>query len=104
MAADVRRDDGGSAGRRLVKVIGGQVFVIYVATNMLLCSLVFFAWALPRETISGLLGRWKETGTPVQRIVGFVLGAVVDRIYFWEPNHCVEVYRCELKARQMLYP
>jgi hypothetical protein len=62
------------------------------------------AWALPRETISGLLGRFQETGTPLQRLVGLALGAVVDRIYFWEPNHCVEVFRCEQKARQVLYP
>jgi hypothetical protein len=29
---------------------------------------------------------------------------VVDRIYFWEPNHCVEVYKCEAEARRVLYP
>jgi hypothetical protein len=29
---------------------------------------------------------------------------VVDRIYFWEPDHCVEVYKCERDARLVLYP
>jgi hypothetical protein len=33
-----------------------------------------------------------------------VASAVVDRIYFWEPNHCVEVYLCEHQARLVLYP
>lgn len=71
---------------------------------MMLCAVVFAAWALPRETISGLLGRWTETGTPMQRILGLGLGAVVNCIYFWEPNHCVEVFKCEQKAREVLYP
>lgn len=81
-----------------------QVFVIYVSTNMLVCAIVFAPWALPRETVSGLLGRWKSGRHPARR--RFAVGAswVVDRIYWWEPNHCVEVYRCESQARAVLYP
>lgn len=104
VVGDVPRDDGRSAGRRLLKVLGAQLFVVYVAANMMLCAVVFAAWALPRETISGLLGRWTETGTPIQRILGLGLGALVNRLYFWEPNHCVEVFRCEQRAREVLYP
>lgn len=81
-----------------------QLFVVYVALNMALCALVFMAWALPRETISGLLGRWETTKTGWQYQFAVAATAVVDRIYFWEPNHCVEVFLCEADARKVLYP
>lgn len=81
-----------------------RVFVVYVALNMALCAVVFLPWALPRETVSGLLGRWIATEAGTKRFFGLFLGALVDRIYFWEPNHCVEVYRCEHRAREVLYP
>ena len=81
-----------------------QVFTVYVATNMMVCALVFAPWALPRETVSGLLGRWKCGKGRIKR--PFAVGAswVVDHIYFWEPNHCVEVFLCESEARRVLYP
>ena len=81
-----------------------QVFTVYVACNMMVCALVFAPWALPRETVSGLLGRWKCGKGKIKR--PFAVGAswVVDRIYFWEPNHCVEVFLCEAQARMVLYP
>ena len=81
-----------------------QLFVVYVATNMALCALLFAPWAMPRETISGLLGRWKEGPAGWRQSFAVVAAAVVDRIYFWEPNHCFEVYRCEREARAVLYP
>jgi len=81
-----------------------RVFVLYIVINMGLCAVVFLPWALPRETISGLLGRWISTERGWKRIAGLLMGALADRIYFWEPDHCVEVYKCEAKARQVLYP
>jgi len=81
-----------------------QLFTLYVATNMTLCALIFAPWALPRETISGLLGRWKLRNSGKRRAFAKVAAAVVDRIYFWEPNHCVEVFLCEAAARRVLYP
>jgi hypothetical protein len=79
-------------------------FVLYVALNMLVCAVVFLPWVLPRETISGLLGRWLITqgGWKLKFARGAVM--VVDRIYFWECNHCVEVYLVEDEARRTLYP
>lgn len=81
-----------------------QAFMVYVAANMAVCAVVFAPWALPRETVSGLLGRWKLRGGRWKR--GFAKPAswVVDRIYFWEPDHCVAVYKCEAEARTVLYP
>jgi hypothetical protein len=89
-----------SVSRRIVC----QAFVVYVAANMAVCALVFAPWALPRETVSGLLGRWKSGHKGWRKSFAKRAAWVVDRIYFWEPNHCVEVYRCERDARAVLYP
>jgi len=78
--------------------------VIYVAFNMAVCSVVFAPWAQPRETISGLLGRWLETETGVKRIFASMAGLVVDAIYFWEVDHCRGVFHVERDARKVLYP
>lgn len=79
------------------------LFNIYVACNMLLCSVLFAPWALPRETISGLLGRWVTTVSGLRQKIGLCLGFLVDRLYFWEPNHVVETFKVEAKAREVLY-
>lgn len=90
--------------KRTLKAVRCQAFVVYVATNMAVCAFVFAPWALPRETVSGLLGRWKIHGTGWKRAFAKCAAVFVDRIYFWEPNHCVEVYLCERDARLVLYP
>lgn len=79
-------------------------FVLYVSLNMLVCAVVFLPWALPRETISGLLGRWLLTQAGWKLRFARVAVMVVDRIYFWETNHCAEVFLCEDEARRTLYP
>jgi hypothetical protein len=90
--------------RRTLRALRCQAFVLYVATNMAVCAVVFAPWALPRETVSGLLGRWKRHGKGWKRMFGKGAAVAVDAIYFWEPNHCVEVYHCEAEARRVLYP
>lgn len=79
-------------------------FNLYVSCNMLVCSVVFAPWALPRETVSGILGRWMTTESGRRLRVGIALGRAVDLIYFWEKNHCVEVFRLEAQSREILYP
>lgn len=90
--------------RPLVARFVRQLFVIYVACNMLVCTVVFAPWALPRETVSGILGRWKSIESGWKAMFGKVGAAMVDLIYFWEPNHCVEVFLVEQRAREILYP
>jgi len=75
-----------------------------VNANMLVCSVVFIAWALPRETISALLGRWAMTESDWRRTFGTVGAWIVDRLYFWEPDHCRLNARQEAEARKALYP
>jgi hypothetical protein len=102
LGCDVRRAGGRGVG--LIRAICRQAFVVYVAINMALCSVVFAPWAMPRETISGLLGRWLLTETGIKRAVAVVIGALVDSLYFWEPDHCRETYKIEKRAREILYP
>lgn len=81
------------------------LFVVYVAANMLLCAIVFCLWALPRETISGFIGRQVSNTLEGSWPRALARGGewLVNRIYFWEPNHCVEVYKQEKQARSALY-
>lgn len=79
-------------------------FVLYVSMNMLVCAIVFMPWALPRETISGLMGRWRLTETGWKARTGVVVGFLIDRVYFWESDHCRDVWECECSARKALYP
>lgn len=90
--------------RRTLIRLRCQAFMVYVACNMLTCAIVFAPWALPRETVSGLLGRWKTKHRGWKHRFAKPASWVVDRIYFWEPNHCVAVYECEAEARTVLYP
>lgn len=81
--------------------IKAQLFALYLALNMLLCSLI--PGAKPRETISGLMGRWYETGNKAQREIAALMTILIDCIYTWEPDHCAEVAKVEREARAVLY-
>lgn len=85
----------------LIRAIGRQLFVVYVAANMALCAVLFVAWALPRETISGLIGRCARC-SGLRGAVGRYAAKVIDRIYFWEPNHCQVTAEQEAEARKAL--
>lgn len=85
----------------LIRAIGRQLFTVYVAANMALCAVLFVAWALPRETISGLIGRWAQL-PGWQGSFGLRAARVIDRIYFWEPNHCKVTAEQEAEARKAL--
>ena len=85
----------------MAKLILGRVFVLYVAANMALCAVLFVAWALPRETISGLIGRCAQC-SGMRGALGRYASKVVDLIYFWEPNHCHVTAEQEAEARKAL--
>lgn len=81
-----------------------QLFVLYVAANMLVCALVFFPWARPRETVSGLIGRWLRTEKGWRRRFATRACIVVNRVYSWEPEHCAVTHEVEHRACAILYP
>lgn len=81
------------------------LFVLYVVANMLVCATVFAGFALPRETVSGLTGRWATCGNIWQLwFARRVLEPAINRLYFWEPNHCRVTYHMEFAVRSILYP
>jgi hypothetical protein len=71
---------------------------------MALCALLFAPWAQPRETISGLIGRWCLTEAGWKRGLGCRAARLIDRLYWWETDHCRQVFHVEQKAREVLYP
>lgn len=91
-------------GAAILRRTGRAAFCIYLVTNMAVCVVVFLPWAQPRETVSGLLGRWRDTETGWKRRFAIPACWIVDRIYFWEPDHCRYVYQLEQEARGVLYP
>ncbi len=87
-------------GRHIKRI----AFHWYLVLNMGVCAVVFAPWAAPRETISGLMGRWTATELGWKFLVGYTVGGIIDRIYFWEPDHCLETFASEHNAREVLYP
>lgn len=84
--------------------LGSRVFVIYVALNMLTCAVLFFPWARPRETVSGLTGRWLNSEKGWKYNFAKCARRVIHMIYFWEPGHCDLVHEVEHEAHMVLYP
>lgn len=88
----------------MVVHLKASAFTLYVATNMSVCAIVFMPWAKPRETVSGLLGRWRDTESGWKRAFALRACPVVDWLYWWDADHCREVFRLENDARRILYP
>lgn len=98
-------------------------FNVYVALNMLICSVLFFGASKPRETLSGFVGRTfmlvavrlaKWEGEGVQKSAKYVvlntlaygllgLARSIDWA-FREVGHCGETAEAEYVMRQELYP
>ena len=49
----------------------------------------------PDETLSSRAWRWEHDGVRVWP------RRVIDRLFFWEPNHCRESYQSEHEGRQL---
>lgn len=95
-------------------------FNIYVAGNMLLCSVLFMGFSKPRETISGFVGRSlaalanhlaqrDDEGSVKFRAINAVayvflyLALFIDWC-FGEKGHCGETAQAEDNMRAELYP
>lgn len=74
---------------------------VAVALNILICAIVFAPWVRPRETVSGLLGRWAANEAGWKRGLGRRGALLVDWIYAWEPDHCQLAYTLERDARKL---
>lgn len=75
------------------------IYHVRLALNMLWCAL--FLWpfkTMPRETISGFLGRNYANGRFV------TLARFVDWLHPHEVEHCISTAVLEARAREALYP
>ena len=77
------------------------IYVIYLSLNTLLCALMFFPWAQPRETISGITGRWLTDGKKWQIACASFFVKPIDWAH--ETGHCVDTYLREQAMRAALY-
>ena len=50
----------------------------WVTASMVLCSILFFPWFLPRETVSGLAGRWCYCVNSRRRRFAIGLASILD--------------------------
>lgn len=83
-----------------------RLFYLWVTFSMSLCAALFWPWAYPRETVSGLMGRW-ACGRGFRRRVGRRVGDVIDGYihpYVGTDETCIEIYQMEREARRVLYP
>jgi len=78
-----------------------MAYVIYLPINMLFCALVFAPWVQPRETVSGLMGRWLEYGNNWQMRFASIVAPTIDGWH--ELGHCVHTFKLEKAMRVALY-
>lgn len=81
-----------------------RLFVVYIACNQLVCALVFLPWARRRETVCGLMGRWREEGNRWQACLGSLLCPYLDWVFHRNWDQCRDIWRMEEEARDVLYP
>lgn len=68
---------------------------------MFCCAVLFAPFGvLPRETISGFIGRRAGQGHPWAKSIE----AFIDWLHPHEPHHCRETAFIEASARVILYP
>lgn len=74
---------------------------IRLGWNMLCCAVLFAPFGvLPRETISGFIGRQSANGKRWARYGE----RFIDWLHPHEPKHCAETAFVEASARVVLYP
>lgn len=80
-------------------------YYLWVTFSVLLCAVLFAPWFLPRETTSGLIGRWLTTERGWKRRTAVWMHLHLDRLFHrpFNMETCVEVYRLEEEARRALY-
>lgn len=76
----------------------GRAKVILIGLNVLACTALFWWCCRPRETLSGLAGRYAMRGHRGAAVVA----AVIDVLFWFDPDHCRGVARLEAAAFEVL--
>lgn len=83
--------------------LGRRTVFWIVAVNQVVCATVFFPWFRPRETVSGLMGRWRAEESGWKYRLGRCVANHLDRTIHCTET-CYQVYLLEEQARRVLYP
>jgi hypothetical protein len=80
-------------------------YYLWVTFSMLLCAAVFFPWFYPRETVSGLLGRWQVVETGRRHRFANQIAPVIDYLFHapFGLESCIDTHALEQAAREALY-
>jgi hypothetical protein len=84
-----------------------MIFRIYIALNMLLASLL--PGARTRSSVSGYIGERalrydRAAGTPPKSLrLANWLAIYIDKVHYWDPNHCRVTFEQERQCRAILY-
>ena len=65
---------------------------VFIAVDQLV-NAVLAGW--PDETMSSRAWRWEQDGVRAWP------RRLIDRLFFWEQNHCLESYQSERESRQL---
>lgn len=88
-----------------MRTLWQRTFKLRVAINMLVCAIVFGAFgSLPRETISGFLGRKGAPSIGKRPFPWYWLMALVDKLHKNETSHCYTVACEEDAGWRAMYP
>lgn len=90
---------------QIINWLRRRFYYSWITFSMILCAAVFFPWFLPRESTSGLLGRWLAKETGWKQSFAIFMSPIIDRI-FHKPfgmESCIETHFLEEAAREALY-
>lgn len=82
-----------------------RFYYSWITFSCALCAVMFFPWYLPRESISGLLGRWLTQETGIKHRFAVKVAPVIDMLFHspWGLESCEETYALEQASREALY-
>jgi hypothetical protein len=91
--------------RIMLKWLKQRGYFLWITFSMVLCAILFLPWFLPRETTSGLIGRWHEREVGWKHRFALRAAPWLDE-RFHAPfgiESCVDIYRLEEASREALY-
>jgi len=78
------------------KIIGKRLFSILISLDQFVWSLLTLGGSYPDETISSAMYRFETKGM----IVGLIFRPVIDKLFWWDRQHCRKAYLAEIFRRQ----
>ena len=74
-----------------------RVLNVLISLDQLAFSLITLGKANPDETISAASWRWEQEG----RIQGRILRPLIDKLFFFDPEHCRTSFESEIQGKQL---